>query len=161
MKLCFKISYSCRKYELDPLEGIIAEHASGMPPRKISSFHNYTILSIDGICYALSLSYPFGLTLGILFQGSRKITYKGLIKDSISIVCNAFQSTVCPEENSYCDKSQGEVLHEVDRDMALALPEIEKSTCASLKRFFTTVSSFGVCFMRYTIDDIFLNNFVC
>lgn len=79
----------------------------------------------------------------------------------MSIMCKAFQSTVCPEENSYSDIPQGEVLREVDREMALALPEIEKSACAALKTFFATVSSFGVRFMRYTIEDIFLNNFLC
>lgn len=110
----------------------------------------------------LSLSYPFDLTLGVLLQGSRKITYKGLIKDSMSIMCNAFQSAVSSEENSYCDKPQGEGLHEVDRDMAFALPEIEKSTRTALKSFFAMVSSFGVCLLGYTtIKDIFLNNFVC
>lgn len=111
--------------------------------------------------YICKLIHPFDLTLGVLLQGSRKITYKGLIKDSMSIMCNTFQSAVSSEENSYCDKPQGEGLHEVDRDMAFALPEIEKSTRTVLKNFFATVSSFGVCFLGYTIKDIFLGNFVC
>ncbi|XP_057764334.1 negative regulator of systemic acquired resistance SNI1 isoform X2 [Salvia miltiorrhiza] len=74
-----------------------------------------------------------------MLLGSRKIIYKGLIKDSLSIMCNMSQSTVSSEENSYNDKPQGEVLHEVDRAMALALPEVEKSTCTVLKNFFIMI----------------------
>lgn len=90
--------------------------------------------------YATRVKLVLSLTLGVLLQGSRKIMYKGLIKDSLSIMCNMSQCTVSSEENVYSDKPQGEVLHEVDRAMALSLPEVEKFTCTVLKKFFIMVN---------------------
>lgn len=55
-------------------------------------------------------------------------------------MCNMSQSTISSEENSYSDKPQGDVLHEVNRAMALALPEVENSTCTVLKKFFIMVN---------------------
>lgn len=91
------------------------------------------------------------LTLGVVLQGSRKIIYKGLIKSSLSALYNLSQSTVSSEEDSCSDKTQGQELHEVDRAIALALPEVEKSTCTVLKKFFIMVNCLAPCFFGYTI----------
>ena len=91
------------------------------------------------------------LTLGVLLQGSRKITYKGLIKSSLSALYNLSQSTVSSEEDSCSDKTQGEELHEADKAIALALPEVKKSTCNVLKKFFIMVNYLAPCFFGYAI----------
>ncbi|XP_047955209.1 negative regulator of systemic acquired resistance SNI1 isoform X2 [Salvia hispanica] len=74
-----------------------------------------------------------------MLLGSRKITYKGLIKSSLSALYNLSQSTVSSEEDSCSDKTQGEELHEADKAIALALPEVKKSTCNVLKKFFIMI----------------------
>ncbi|KAL0363427.1 UNVERIFIED_CONTAM: Negative regulator of systemic acquired resistance SNI1 [Sesamum calycinum] len=87
-----------QKYELDHLEGVTTKHASGF------------------VCLDFSL--------GFFLQGSRKIVYKGLVKDCLSLMCDLSQLTVFSEETSYHKNSSGEQHHEIDYAMALALPEI-------------------------------------
>ncbi|KAI3456197.1 hypothetical protein Pfo_012860 [Paulownia fortunei] len=74
-----------------------------------------------------------------MLLGSRKIMYKGLMKDCLSIMCNMFQSTVFSEESSYHENSSGELPHEINSAMALALPDVKKSTCTILKKLFLMI----------------------
>ncbi|KAH6792971.1 hypothetical protein C2S52_003448 [Perilla frutescens var. hirtella] len=106
----------------------------------------YIITVLEGDFLPRNCAYQETMNWAILREsllnmllGSRKITYKGLIKDSLSIMCNMSQSNVSSEENSCNDKPQGELLHELDRTMALALPEVEKSTCNVLKKLFLMI----------------------
>ncbi|KAL0442698.1 UNVERIFIED_CONTAM: Negative regulator of systemic acquired resistance SNI1 [Sesamum latifolium] len=68
-----------------------------------------------------------------MLLGSRKIVYKGLVKDCLSLMCDLSQFTVFSEETSYHKNSSGEQHHEIDYAMALALPEVKKCTCTVLK----------------------------
>ncbi|KAL0353022.1 UNVERIFIED_CONTAM: Negative regulator of systemic acquired resistance SNI1 [Sesamum angustifolium] len=68
-----------------------------------------------------------------MLLGSRKIVYKGLVKDCLSLMCDLSQLTVFSEETSYHKNSSGEQHHEIDSAMALALPEVKKCTCTVLK----------------------------
>ncbi|KAL1537820.1 isoform X1, variant 2 [Salvia divinorum] len=102
----------------------------------------YLVTVLEGDFWPRNSTYEENLDWTILREsllsmllGSRKITYKGLIKSSLSAMGNLSQSTVSSEEDSCSDKPQGEELHEVDRVIALALPEVEKSTCNVLKKF--------------------------
>ncbi|KAL9146283.1 hypothetical protein ABFS82_13G100500 [Erythranthe guttata] len=65
-----------------------------------------------------------------LLLGSRKIIYKGLMKDCLSIMCDMSQLSVFSEE----DGSTGELLHGITSVTTLALPEMKKSTCNLLKK---------------------------
>ncbi|XP_042030838.1 negative regulator of systemic acquired resistance SNI1-like isoform X2 [Salvia splendens] len=106
----------------------------------------YLVTVLEGDFWPRNSTYRENLDWTILREsllsmllGSRKIIYKGLIKSSLSVLYNLSQSTVSSEEDSCSDKTQGEELHEVDRAIALALPELEKSTCNVLKKFFIMI----------------------
>lgn len=104
---------------------------------------------------------PFDFSLGVFLQGSRKIIYKVLMKDCLSIMCNMSQSTVFSEETSYNENSLGELLHEGNSAITLALPEVKKSTCTVLKKFFLMVNSLAICLWVYTRNDLFLITTLC
>ncbi|KAK6124229.1 hypothetical protein DH2020_042065 [Rehmannia glutinosa] len=74
-----------------------------------------------------------------MLLGSRKIMYKGLMKDCLSIMCNMSQSTAFSEETSYHENSSGELLHEMNSAIALALPDVKKSMCTVLKKLFLMI----------------------
>ncbi|CAA0823637.1 negative regulator of systemic acquired resistance (SNI1 [Striga hermonthica] len=74
-----------------------------------------------------------------LLLGSRKVMYKGLTKDCLLIMCNMFQSPEFSEETSAHESSTGELLHETNRAVALALPDAKKSTCTVLKKLFVMI----------------------
>ncbi|KAK6124369.1 hypothetical protein DH2020_041862 [Rehmannia glutinosa] len=74
-----------------------------------------------------------------MLLGSRKIMYKGLMKDCLSIMCNMSQSTAFSEETSYHENSSGELLHEMSSAIALALPDVKKSMCTVLKKLFLMI----------------------
>ncbi|KAK6149973.1 hypothetical protein DH2020_017498 [Rehmannia glutinosa] len=74
-----------------------------------------------------------------MLLGSRKIMYKGLMKDCLSIMCNMSQSTAFSEETSYHENSSGELLHEINSAIALALPDVKKSMCTVLKKLFLMI----------------------
>ncbi|GER31767.1 suppressor of npr1-1 [Striga asiatica] len=71
--------------------------------------------------------------------GSRKVTYKGLTKDCLLIMCNMSQSPEFSEKTSSHESSSGELLRETNRAVALALPDVKKSTCTVLKKLFVMI----------------------
>lgn len=85
--------------------------------------------------------YLSDLSLGVFLQGSRKIIYKGLLKDCLSIMCNMSQSTLHSEGTGCSEKSSEDQLPDVNSAVALALPEVKKSTCTFLKKLFVMVNS--------------------
>ncbi|KAL6546549.1 isoform X1 [Orobanche minor] len=70
-----------------------------------------------------------------MLLGSRKIMYKGLVKDCLSLICNMSQSTAFSEETSNHENSSAELLREINSAIVLALPDVKKSTCTVLKNF--------------------------
>lgn len=71
-------------------------------------------------------------------QGSRKIMYKGFVKDCLSVMCDMSQPSVFPEENSNHESCAGEQLHE-NSVTQFALPELRKSTGTALKELLVMV----------------------
>ncbi|KAG8385484.1 hypothetical protein BUALT_Bualt03G0050100 [Buddleja alternifolia] len=74
-----------------------------------------------------------------MLLGSRKILYKGLIKDCLFIMCHLSQSIVFSGETSYPENSSGELSDETSSALALALPEVKKSTCTVLKKLLSMI----------------------
>ncbi|KAL8468150.1 hypothetical protein ACS0TY_031405 [Phlomoides rotata] len=74
-----------------------------------------------------------------MLLGSRKIIYKGLLKDCLSIMCNMSQSTLLSEETSGSEKYSEDQLRDVNSAVALTLPEVKKSTCTFLKKLFVMI----------------------
>ncbi|KAL6567371.1 isoform X1 [Orobanche gracilis] len=70
-----------------------------------------------------------------MLLGSRKIMYKGLVKDCLSLMCNMSQSTTFSEETSNHESSSAELLHEINSAIVLVLPDVKKSICTVLKKF--------------------------
>lgn len=75
----------------------------------------------------------------IFLQGSRKILYKSLIKDCLLLMHVLSQEAVF-EDLSYHESSSMESSQEINIAVTLALPEVKKSTCAALKKFFLMVN---------------------
>ncbi|KAG6393732.1 hypothetical protein SASPL_144300 [Salvia splendens] len=130
------------------LQYLVTVLEGGFRPRnstyqgRISRFHcdGLSETMVDSYVLAENLDWTIlRESLLSMLLGSRKIPYKGLIKSSLSALYNLSQSTVSSEEDSCSDKTQREELHEVDRAIALALPEVEKSTCNVLKKFFIMI----------------------
>ncbi|KAL3851370.1 hypothetical protein ACJIZ3_013252 [Penstemon smallii] len=74
-----------------------------------------------------------------MLLGSRKTTYKGLMKDCLSIMCSLSQSTVFSGEKSCLENSSMKLSHEISIATAIALPEVKKSTCTLLRKFFVMI----------------------
>ncbi|KAL2244402.1 UNVERIFIED_CONTAM: Negative regulator of systemic acquired resistance SNI1 [Sesamum indicum] len=100
----------------------------------------YLITVLEGDFLPRNCSYQENMNWIILREsllnmllGSRKIVYKGLVKDCLSLMCDLSQLTVFSEETGYLKNSSGKQHHEIDYAMALALPEVKKCTCTVLK----------------------------
>ncbi|KAL0398521.1 UNVERIFIED_CONTAM: Negative regulator of systemic acquired resistance SNI1 [Sesamum radiatum] len=100
----------------------------------------YLITVLEGDFLPRNCAYQENMNWTILREsllnmllGSRKIVYKGLVKDCLSLMCDLSQFTVFSEDTSYHKNSSGEQHHEIDYAMALALPEVKKCTCTVLK----------------------------
>lgn len=135
---------------------LIREMSDGTKEMKSGAVHirflkkmlllQYLVTVLEGDFLPRNCAYQENMNWNILrasllnmLLGSRKIVYKGLMKDALSIMCNMSQSTVSSQENSYNDIPQGELLHGVDRAIELTLPDVEKSTCTILKKLFTMI----------------------
>ena len=77
-----------------------------------------------------------------LLQGSRKLNYKGLVRDCLTIMCGLCQiqsafsnDEICLE--NYVAKPSGKC----DTAVAIALPEIGKNTCIAMQKLLILVSS--------------------
>lgn len=73
-----------------------------------------------------------------MLLGSRKILYKSLIKDCLSLMHVLSQEAMF-EDFNYHKSSSMESSQEINTAVTLALPEVKKSTCAALKKFFLMV----------------------
>lgn len=72
-----------------------------------------------------------------MILGSRKIIYKGLVKDCLSVICDVF-SNLSDKSESYSDVDSvappsNEISYNCNAAFALALPELKRSTCTYLK----------------------------
>ncbi|XP_073142291.1 negative regulator of systemic acquired resistance SNI1 isoform X3 [Henckelia pumila] len=74
-----------------------------------------------------------------MLLGSRKILYKSLIKDCLSLMHVLSQEAMSFEDLSYHESSSIESSAEISTAVTLALPEVKKSTCAALKKFLLMV----------------------
>ncbi|KAL3617063.1 isoform X1 [Castilleja foliolosa] len=99
----------------------------------------YLITVLDGDFSPRNVAYHESMKWTLLREsqlsmllGSRKIMYKGLMKDCLSIMCNISQST---EETSDHENSSAELVHKNNSAIALALPDVKKSTRTAVKRF--------------------------
>lgn len=86
----------------------------------------------------------FDLTL--IWQSSRRINYKVLVKDCLSIMCGLGQfnselsDDLKPFYSSAANSSQN-----VNPAIAIALPEVRCSTCAAMQKLLTVVSCSKCC----------------
>ncbi|XP_073018092.1 negative regulator of systemic acquired resistance SNI1-like isoform X1 [Primulina eburnea] len=74
-----------------------------------------------------------------MLLGSRKILYKSLIKDCLSLMHVLSREAMSFEDLRYHESSSMESSQESKTAAALALPEAKKSTCAALNKFFLMV----------------------
>ncbi|KAM6574796.1 hypothetical protein CsatA_023123 [Cannabis sativa] len=65
-----------------------------------------------------------------MLLGSRKINYKNLVKDCLTIMCQLYQSSEVSEEKS---------AKNCDTAVILALPEVGKNACISMQKFLTII----------------------
>lgn len=78
-------------------------------------------------------------------QASRKISYKDLVKDCLSLIGDLShdQTELTREE-----RANGTFSVELRKDshgaLELALPEVEKSTCLALKKLLQMVTSYAI-----------------
>ncbi|KAL4588305.1 hypothetical protein LXL04_001189 [Taraxacum kok-saghyz] len=67
---------------------------------------------------------------------SRKIIYKGLIKDCLSAMCQLYQFSMdCSHDLRHQKTESTEVTEKCHTDLAIALPEVVKRTCVSVQKF--------------------------
>lgn len=75
-------------------------------------------------------------------QGSRRIVFKALVKDCISVMCKMCH--VHPgntDDLSHTENSSTERLKNCNSAIAIALPEVEKCTCTALQKLLLLVNS--------------------
>ncbi|TMW91946.1 hypothetical protein EJD97_013703 [Solanum chilense] len=71
-----------------------------------------------------------------MLLGSRKIIYRSLVKDCLSVICDVFSDLYDKYESSDVDSvapPSNEISHNCIAAFALALPELKRSTCIYLK----------------------------
>ncbi|CAN4078847.1 unnamed protein product [Withania somnifera] len=71
-----------------------------------------------------------------MLLGSRKIIYKGLVKDCLSVICDVFSDLSDKSESSDVDSEappSNEISYNCNAAFALALPELKRSTFTYLK----------------------------
>lgn len=72
-----------------------------------------------------------------IFLGSRKIIYKGLVKDCLPVVCDVFSDLSVQSTSSDVDSVEppsNEISYNCTAAFALALPDLKRSTCIYLKK---------------------------
>ncbi|XP_042520135.1 negative regulator of systemic acquired resistance SNI1 isoform X2 [Macadamia integrifolia] len=72
-----------------------------------------------------------------MLLGSRRISYRNLIKDCLSIISKGFHSHAkcSTHEMEHAEKSPARTVNEHDPSWAFALVELEKETCIALQKF--------------------------
>ena len=77
-----------------------------------------------------------------LFQGSRKLNYKGLVRDCLAIMCGLSQIQSTFSNNKiYPENSVAKPPDNCDTVVAIALPEIGKKTCIAMQKLLILVCS--------------------
>ncbi|KAG5622477.1 hypothetical protein H5410_007695 [Solanum commersonii] len=88
---------------------------------------------------------PFADSLLNMLLGSRKIIYKSLVKDCLSVISDVFSDLYDKSESSSDVDSvappSNEISHNCIAAFALALPELKRSTCIYLKNLLRMVDS--------------------
>lgn len=87
---------------------------------------------------------PLLICLPLIVQGSRKIIYKSLVKDCLSVICDVFSDLSDKSESSDVDSVEppsNEISYKCVAAFALALPELKRSTCIYLKKLLRMVNS--------------------
>lgn len=75
-----------------------------------------------------------------MLLGSRKINYKSLVKDCLSIICNPYQiSAAFSDDLTRLDDSVGQLDNDRDNAVTIALLEVVKNTCNAMQKFLTMV----------------------
>ncbi|KAJ4975776.1 hypothetical protein NE237_000882 [Protea cynaroides] len=76
-----------------------------------------------------------------MLLGSRRISYKNLIRDCLSIISKGFYShgKYSAHELEHAEKSPARIVKEQDTSLAFALVELEKGTCIALQKFLVLV----------------------
>ncbi|WCJ27132.1 negative regulator of systemic acquired resistance (SNI1) [Euphorbia peplus] len=75
-----------------------------------------------------------------MLLSSRKISYKVLMKDCLSIMCGLSQASVeCDNDLSSSDTSMEKPSQYGDIALALALPEMTNATCTAMQKFLTMI----------------------
>ncbi|KAK3039909.1 hypothetical protein RJ639_027744 [Escallonia herrerae] len=69
-----------------------------------------------------------------MLLGSRKIIYKGLIKDCLSVMCEMSQFHTESSDDMKGPEKASCVLNGYDSAVAIALPEVEKCTCTAIQK---------------------------
>lgn len=80
-----------------------------------------------------------------MFLGSRRIVFKALIKDCISIMCKMCH--VHPgstDDLSYPENSSTEKLENCNSAIAIAFPEVEKCTCTALQKLLLMIMELDI-----------------
>lgn len=100
---------------------------------------------------------PLLICLPLIVQGSRKIIYKGLVKDCLSVICDVFsdlsdQSESTSDLDSVAPPSK-EISYINTSAFALALPELKRSTCFYLKKLLIMVNSCAFYSLKYVFDQ--------
>lgn len=77
-----------------------------------------------------------------LFQGSRKISYKALVRDCLSLLCDLHQNDMefSPDSSNREDPSL-ELPKCCVAAIDLGLPEIKETSCISMKKLLLMVNS--------------------
>ncbi|XP_043687338.1 negative regulator of systemic acquired resistance SNI1 isoform X2 [Telopea speciosissima] len=76
-----------------------------------------------------------------MLLGSRRISYKNLIKDCLSIISKGFHSHAkcSTHELEHTEKSPTTIANEHNTSLAFALVELEKGTCIALQKFLVLI----------------------
>ena len=75
-------------------------------------------------------------------QGSRKLNYKGLVRDCLTIICGLRQIQSAFSNDKIClENYVAKPSDSCDTAVAIALPEIGQNTCIAMQKLLILVSS--------------------
>lgn len=75
-------------------------------------------------------------------QGSRKLNYKGLVRDCLTIICGLCQIQSALSNDKICSENYVAKPSDIcDTAVAISLPEIGQNTCIAMQKLLILVSS--------------------
>lgn len=90
------------------------------------------LLNVRGFEYLLSY---------LFLQSSRRINYKGLMKDCLSIMCRLYELSTETSDNLESPYSSAELCHNHSIAAAMAFLELGKNACIAMQKLLTMVNS--------------------